>query len=125
MQADGGFIEHVEDAAQPAADLGRQTDSLHLAAGERGGGSSERQVFEADVDKELRSVLYFAGHFAGDFAMFVGWLPIFELFEQSRKRHAAELVERVAVELDGRRIIAKSTSAADGALDLVDEMFEF
>ena len=66
VQADGRLVEHVEHAAQPAAHLGRQADPLHLAAGERGGGPGQRQIFQPHVDQELQPVADLAAHFAGD-----------------------------------------------------------
>ena len=32
MQADRGFVEHVEHADEPAADLGREPDALRFAS---------------------------------------------------------------------------------------------
>ena len=49
MEADGRFVENVEHAHQPAADLACQADALHLAAGKGWGRAVERQVVEADV----------------------------------------------------------------------------
>ena len=49
VQADRRFVEDVEHADQPAADLAGQADPLHLAAGERRGGAVERQVVEPHV----------------------------------------------------------------------------
>ena len=37
VQADGGLVENVEDAAQLRSDLRRQTDALAFSARERGG----------------------------------------------------------------------------------------
>jgi hypothetical protein len=36
VQADGGLVQHVANALQVAAQLGRQADALGLAARERG-----------------------------------------------------------------------------------------
>ena len=82
MQPDGGLVKHVEHAAQPAAQLGRQADSLHLAAGERRGGPGERQVFEPHIDQELQPVVDFAANFARDFPLRVGELPTLEFRQE-------------------------------------------
>ena len=48
MQANGGLVEDVEDAAQARTDLRGQADALALAAGERGGVAVEGKIVEAD-----------------------------------------------------------------------------
>ena len=55
MQADGGLVEDVEHADEPAADLRREPDPLRLAAGQRRRRSLERQIVEPDVDQEPES----------------------------------------------------------------------
>jgi hypothetical protein len=52
VQADRGFVQHIEHAGQPRADLRRQADALALAAAERAGGARQRQVIEADIEQE-------------------------------------------------------------------------
>ena len=66
MQADRRLVEDVEHADQPAADLPGQADALHLAAGKRGRGAVEREIFEADVLEELQPAANFLEHFGGD-----------------------------------------------------------
>ncbi len=41
MQADGGLVEDVENAAQARADLRGEADALALSAGKRGGAAVE------------------------------------------------------------------------------------
>ncbi len=55
VQADRRFVEDVEHADQAAADLPGQADALRLAAGKRGGGAFEREVFEADIRARSRA----------------------------------------------------------------------
>ena len=52
MQADRGFIENVQHADQSRADLGRQTNPLRLAAGERRRRPAESQIIESDIAQE-------------------------------------------------------------------------
>ena len=47
VEADRGLVEHVHDADQTGADLGREADPLRLAAGERAGRAAEREVADA------------------------------------------------------------------------------
>ena len=75
VQADRRFIEHIEHSAQPAADLGREADALHFAAGKRGGRPGEREVVEPHVDQELGAIADFAVDFARDLALGGGRLP--------------------------------------------------
>ena len=47
VQADGRLVENVEDAAKARADLGGEADALRFSAGQRGGGTREREVAES------------------------------------------------------------------------------
>ena len=124
VEADRRLVEHVQHAAQAAADLAGQSNALGFAAGERRRRAAEREVVEADVDQEREPVFDFANQFAGDF-LFVGReLPLLHLRDQFAERRAADLVERAFAEADGGRIVAQSAAAALAAIDLADELFE-
>ena len=69
VEADGGLVEDVEDAAEARADLGGEADALAFAAGEGGGGAVERQVAEADGVEELEALDDFALQAVGDEAV--------------------------------------------------------
>ena len=124
MQADRRLVEHVEYAAQPAAQLRRQPDALHLAAGKRRGGSGKRQIFKTDVDQELHSVDDLAGDLAGDLPFGVVQLPTLQLSQQSAQRQAAELVDRSVLEPHRRGVVAEPAAAADRTLNVVDQVFQ-
>ena len=124
VQADRRFVEHVEHAAQPAAHLRRQADSLHFAAGERGRRPGEREVVEPHVDQELRAIADLAVDFAGDLPLGGRRLPGEEVGQHLAQRLAADLVDRAAAETHGGRVVAQSAAAADRAIDLVDEVFQ-
>ena len=49
MQADGRFVEDIEHARQIRAELRGEPDALGLAAGERVGGTVEREIIQADA----------------------------------------------------------------------------
>ncbi len=68
VQADRRLVENVEHADQAAADLAGQANALRFAAGERGGGAVERQVFEPHVDQKAEPAANFLEHFGGDHA---------------------------------------------------------
>jgi len=78
MQADGGFVEHVERADQARAQRGGQLDSLRFAAGERGGQAVQRQVLQADVVQEFQPFLDFFQDLSGNLRPFTGKLHIVE-----------------------------------------------
>ena len=124
VQADRRLVEHVQHAAQAAPDLGRQSNALHLAAGERGGGPGQRQVVQTHVDQELQPVANLARHLAGDLPLAAGELPVVELFPETIQRQAAKLVDRSAPQPHCRRVVAQPAAAADGTLDLVDKMLQ-
>ena len=48
VEADGGFVEDVEDAAEVGAQLRGETDALAFAAAEGGGGAVELEIAETD-----------------------------------------------------------------------------
>ena len=55
VQPDTRFVEDVQHADQPAADLRREPDALRFAAGERGRLAVEREVVKPDVQEEAES----------------------------------------------------------------------
>src|SRR6202041_2744131 len=69
MQADGGLVEHVEDAAQARADLRGEADALRFAAGERGGRAVESEIAEPHVEKKIEALGDFREGTAGDFSL--------------------------------------------------------
>ena len=52
MEADAGFIEHIEHVDQFRPDLCGQPDTLALAAAERARGPAQRKVFQAHILQE-------------------------------------------------------------------------
>src|SRR5713226_8659908 len=69
VQADGRLVENVQDAAEARADLRGETDALGFAAGERGGGTAEAEIAEADGEKKIEALGDFFEGAAGDFAL--------------------------------------------------------
>ena len=124
VEADRRLVEHVEHAGQPAADLAGQADPLALAAGERGRAAGEREVVEPDVDQERQPVADLADQVAGDVLLVGGELQPLEEGQRLAQRPAADLVEGVAVEPDGRRVVAQPGPHARGAGDVVDHPLE-
>ena len=59
VQTDCRLVEDIENAGEPRANLRREADALHFAAGKSGRCTVERQVVKADVEKELEPPLDF------------------------------------------------------------------
>ena len=55
MQADAGFVEHVQHARQARSDLRGETNALRFAAREGRGGPIEREIVQAHIDHELQA----------------------------------------------------------------------
>ena len=72
VQADGGLVEDVEDAAEPGADLRGEADALAFASGEGGGGAVEREVVEADGVEEFEALDDLALQAVGDDGLAAG-----------------------------------------------------
>jgi hypothetical protein len=52
MQPDGRFIQDVQHANEPAADLCGETNPLGFAAGQADRGTVEREIIESDIDEK-------------------------------------------------------------------------
>ena len=66
MQADGRLVEHVQHADQAGPDLRGEPNALRLTAGQRAGGTGQRQVVEADVEQEAQPGLHLLEHLSRD-----------------------------------------------------------
>ncbi len=69
VQADGGFVQHVEHAGEAGADLGGQADALAFAARQRAGGAGHGEIVEADINEELKAVADLLQDAGRDFAL--------------------------------------------------------
>ena len=115
MQADGGLVEHVEDAAQARADLRGETDALALAAGERGGVAVERKVVEADGAEKFEALGDLAAEALGDEGLALGELQVDGGRERAIEREGGEVGDGKAADLDGERLRAQALAAAHRA----------
>ena len=66
VQADGWFVEHIHHAHQTGTDLGRQTNTLRLAARQGFGGTRQCQIVQSDVVEESKTGTNLLQHLAGD-----------------------------------------------------------
>ena len=53
VKADGGFVQHIEDAGGAVAHGARKLHALAFPGGERGGGAVERQIAKAQFHQSL------------------------------------------------------------------------
>ncbi len=115
-----GSSSTYKNAGQPAADLAGQADSLALAAGERRRAAGQRQVIEADVDQECQAVADLAQQVTGDMPLVGVEREPLEESQSLAQRPPADLVEREALEPDGRGVVAQPRSHAARARDVID-----
>src|ERR1039457_3637317 len=102
VQADGRFVENVEDAAQLRSDLRCQAYALAFAAREGGSRASEGQVAESNVVQKFEAFGDFVGDASGDGQFPAGQLDFARSFERSRNRKAGEIGNGHAVHLYGK-----------------------
>ena len=115
VQADGGLVEDVENAAQARADLRGEADALAFAAGERGGIAVERKVVEADGAEEFEALDDFAADALGDQCFARGEVELDGRRERAIERQSGEVGDGEAADLDGERLGAQALAAADRA----------
>ena len=72
VQPDRRLVEDVEDAHQARADLGRQSDALRLAAGERSRGAVQGQVVEPNIHQEVQPRADLLEHLPRDVVLALG-----------------------------------------------------
>jgi hypothetical protein len=114
VEADGGLVEHVEDAAQAGADLCGEADALAFAAGERGGVAVEREVGEADGAEEFEALDDLALDAVGDEGFARGEGEVDGGGERAVERQGGEVGDGEAADFDGEGLGAQALAAADG-----------
>ena len=79
VKADAGFIQHIQDAGEAGADLGREADALSFAAAEGSCGALQAEIAEADVVEEAEAGVDFPEDGGGDLGgvAFEGLLEFF------------------------------------------------
>ena len=122
MQADGRLVEHVQHAAQPAADLAGQTDALRFTAGQRGCRPPEGEVFEPHVDQKFQPVAHFAHQLTRDLALALVERPAVEPGQQVAQGQPAQFVERAVAQPHGRRVVAQPRASARRALHFAHQV---
>ncbi len=121
MQADGGLVEHVAHALQPAAELGGQADALGLAAAQGGGGAVQRQVAQAHVLQEAQAAFDLGHHVAGDGGLAAVEPELLDPAPRLGHRQRGQLGDAALAEAHGQghRVQARAVAAAAGGVGQV------
>jgi hypothetical protein len=109
MKADRRFVEHIEHAAESAADLAREANPLRLAARKRRRRAADGEVLEADVAEERQPIADLANQLAGNLLLRGGELPLVDRRQQLAERQPqySSMVrpwKRTAAESSRRRL---------------------
>ena len=116
VEADGGLVENVEDAAKARADLGGEADALAFAAGEGGGVAVEGEIAEADGVEELQALDDFFAEAFGDEGLARGEADGAGAIEGAVHGERGEFGDGHAVDFDGEGFGAEALAVADGAV---------
>src|SRR3546814_13237659 len=90
VQADAGFVQHIEHARQAGTDLRGKADALALPAGQGAAGAIKVQIFKADIVEETHPLDDFLQYPLSDLALLVGQLV------GQRERPLIRLIHRAA-----------------------------
>ena len=118
VQADRGFVEHVQRADETGADLAGEADALGLAAGQRAGRPRQREVVEADVEEEPEPGVDLLGDPLGDHPVALGQLERGEELGAVDDRQLADLGDVASADGDGERRRLEPRAVARGARHL-------
>jgi len=124
MQADRWLVQDVEDADEAAPDLGRETDPLRLAAGERAGRPAQGEVVEADVDQEPQAFPDLLQEALGDHRFALGQADALDEGEGPADRAVGELGDVQAVDRHREGLRPQAPALAGAARDLAHELLE-
>ena len=102
VQADGRFIEHIQDAGEARADLRGEADALAFAARQGARVARQGEVFQADIVEEAEALVDFAQDAAGDFGVFGGefFLQRLEPGVGLRDRQVRDFADVLAIDFD-------------------------
>ncbi len=126
VQADGGFIQHIEHAGEAGADLRRQADALAFATGQRARRARQSQIVEADIEQERQPLADLLQHADRDFVL----LGIeharhaLEPFAGLLHRQFGNLADVLAADLDTQRLRLQPVAGAAFARNVAEILAE-
>ena len=104
VQADGGLVQNIQHAHETAADLGSQTDTLALAAGQGAGGAAEGQVAESHRLQKPQTGADLLQNLGGDHLLIARQGQAVEKRDLVVHRHGGGVVDGQAAHSDGQRL---------------------
>ena len=114
VQADAGFVQHVQHAHQPGADLRRQPDPLRLAARQGVGRPVEGEVIQPDVDEKAEAGVDLLEHLVGDQPLPLGERKGRKKVQRAPHGQRARLRDRPVADRDGQALLLEPRAAALG-----------
>ena len=116
VQPDRRLVQDIEHADQARSDLGGQADALPLAARQRGRGTIERQVVEADLGEKAQALADLLQHAARDRHLPLGQRERLEELPRGSNRKAHDVGDGPARDLDRQRLRAEPRALAGRAI---------
>ena len=98
VQANAGFVEHIEHAHQPRADLRGKANALRFAPRKRARRPVEIEIIQANAHEEFQARRDFNDDLRRDFPMFGRQAELREKREQFRQVHLAQAVDVVILD---------------------------
>src|SRR4051794_3745071 len=101
MQADGRLVQDIKDTAEFRANLGREANSLPFSAAQRGGGTLQGDVTEADGVQETQPFGDFFQNATSNLLLALVEFDLRGRFNRARYGQRGEVGNGHAVYLDG------------------------
>ena len=127
MQADRGFVQHIENAGQAGADLRGQADALAFAARQGARAACQGQVVQPDIVEEFQAGADFLQDARGDLLLLLRQLLV-DALEPGvgiANRHFADLADMDGADLHRQRFGLEAIALADLARCLGLIAFKF
>lgn len=123
MQPDGGFVQHIQNAGQAAADLAGQTDALRFAARQGARRARQGQIVQPDIDQKAKPFADFLENGGRDLVLLFRQVIGRVLHPDQRlvDRQLDHLPDMAAGDLDRQRLgfQAIAVAGAAGAVVLI------
>ena len=124
VQADGRLVQDIQHAHERRADLGRQTDALALAAGQRARRARQGQVFQADRLQKAQPVLDLLDHAVADLVLHLGQLQGVQKLHRLDDRLFRKLRDVQPADRDREHLGAQAAAVARGTRDLAHALLD-
>ena len=112
VQADGWFVQDIEDADQARPNLGGQADTLGFAAGQGARRPRQCQVVQADGLQEVQAGLDFLEDLLANELLFFRQFQVIEEGNHVADGQIRQFGDVQAADLDGQRFVAQACTVA-------------